>query len=238
MHRYAPRNAARRSKTVRNTLACAAVALPVLLVAGCSSDSDDQGKESEPSASASKSPTVAPAKFKELPDSCKSLGKKTVKDVVPGTDNVSGKRVGSGDTNESNSCLWSGLDKYDYRQLTLSLKRFDSEAAIGSGDKRAADYVEQQTEEKSGNKDNKGIKQAQVSGVGDDAMSITYETKKSGAKGKSEEYRGERLVARTANVVVTVDYEGAGFEDAKKPDADEVKKQAEKVAKEAVSQIK
>ncbi|MBQ0866664.1 DUF3558 domain-containing protein [Streptomyces smyrnaeus] len=237
MHRNAPRNAPRRSKTVRNSLACAAVALPVLLVAGCS-DSDQDKEADSPSASASKSPTVAPAKFKELPDSCKSLGKKTVKDLVPGTDNASGKRVGTGDTNDSNSCLWSGLDKYDYRQLTLSFKRFDSDPAIGSGDKRAADYVKQQVEEKTGNKDNKKPKQKQVSGIGDDAVSVAYETKKKDAKDKSEEYRAERLIARTANVVITVDYEGAGFEDAKKPDADEVNKQAEKAAEEAVKQIK
>ncbi|MGP3985763.1 DUF3558 domain-containing protein [Streptomyces sp. 3N207] len=238
MHRNAPRNAPRRSKTVRNTLACAAVALPVLLVAGCSSDSDQDKGSDSPSASASKSPTVAPAKFKQLPDSCKSLGKKTVKDLVAGTKNASGKRVGSGDTNDSNSCLWSGLDKYDYRQLTLSLKRFDSDPAIGSGDKRAADYVKLQADEKTSNKDNRNIKESEVSGIGDQASSLGYETKKTDTKGKSEEYRAERLIARTANVVITVDYEGAGFEDAKKPSADAVKKKAEKAAKEAVTQIK
>ncbi|MFI8854928.1 DUF3558 domain-containing protein [Streptomyces sp. 891-h] len=238
MHRNAPRNAPRRSKTVRNSLACAAVALPVLLVAGCSSDSDKDKESDTPSASASKSPTVAPAKYKELPDSCKTLAKKAVKDLVPGTDNASGKRVGSGDTNDSNSCLWSGLDKYDYRQLTLSLKRFDSDPAIGSGDKRAAEYVKQQVEEKSGNKDNKDVKQSPVSGIGEEAVSVGYETKKKDAKGKSEEYRAERLIARTANVVITVDYEGAGFEDAKKPSAKDVSKQAAKAAEEAAKHIK
>ncbi|MGY1437296.1 DUF3558 domain-containing protein [Streptomyces reniochalinae] len=237
MHRNAPRNAPRRSKTVRNTLACAAVALPVLLVAGCSSDSD-QGKESDsPSASASKSPTVKPAKFKKLPDSCKSLGKDAVKDLVPGTDDKSGKKVGSGDTDASNSCLWSGLDKYDYRQLTLSFKRFDSDPAIGAGDKRAADHAKQQVDEKTANKSNRDLKEFKVSGVGDEASAVAYETKKEDTKGKTSEYRAERLVTRVENVVVTVDYEGAGFEDAKKPDADEVKKKAEKAAKEAVKQI-
>ncbi|CAM2976543.1 DUF3558 domain-containing protein [Streptomyces albus] len=238
MYRNAPRNAPRRSRTVRNTLACAAVAFPVLLIAGCSSDSDKPAESDKPSASASKSPTVAPAKYKELPDSCKSIAKGAVKDLTPGTDNASGKRVGSGDTNDSNSCLWSGLDKYDYRQLTLSLKRFDSEPAIGSGDKRAAEYLKQQLGEKSSDKDNRKLKQSPVSDIGDEAAAVAFETKKQDAKGKSEEYQAERLVARVANVVITVDYEGAGFEDAKKPDADEVKKNAEKAAKEAVKHIK
>ncbi|MDF4254132.1 DUF3558 domain-containing protein [Streptomyces sp. WMMB303] len=222
---------------MRNAVACAAAALPVLLVVGCSSDSDKDNGSDTPSASASKSPTVAPAKHKKLPDSCKTFDKKAAKDLVPGTEDASGKRVGSGDADDSNSCLWSGLDKYDYSQLTLSFKRFDSDPAIGSGDKRAADYLKQQVEEKTGSKDNKDLKKSDTSGIGDQAVSVVYETEKKDAKGKSADYRAERLVTRTANVVITVDYEGAGFEDAKKPDADEVKKRAEKAAKAAVEHI-
>ena len=232
MHRNVPR--------IARTLACAAVALPVLLVAGCSSDSDGGGDSDSPSPAAgkSKSPKVAPAKFKELPDSCKSIGKGTIKDLVPKSDNASGKRVGSGDTNDSTSCLWSGLDKYDYRQLTISLKRFDSENTLGSGDKRAGEFMDERVKETADNKDNKKTKQANVADVGEQAVSISYETKKKDSKGKSEDFTGERLVARTANVVVTVDYEGAGFEDGKTPKADDLKKKAEKGAKEAISNIK
>ncbi|MFG3251984.1 DUF3558 domain-containing protein [Streptomyces sp. NPDC048172] len=233
MHRNVPR--------IARTLACAAVALPVLLVAGCSSDSDNGGKDSDsPSDSASKSKPakVAPAKFKELPDSCKSIGKGTVKDLVPKSDNEAGKRVGSGDTNDSTSCLWSGLDKYDYRQLTISLKRFDSEASLGTGDKRAGQFLDERVGETTGNKDNKKAKDSHVADVGEQATSVSYETKKKDSKGKSEDFTGERLVARTANVVVTVDYEGAGFEDAKQPKPEDLKKKAEKAAKEAITNIK
>lgn len=239
MHRNAPRNTTRRAKTVRNTLACAAVALPVLLVTGCSSDSD-KGKEADsPSSSSSKAaPSAMPAKFKTLPDSCKSLAKGTVKDLVPKSDNSSGKRVGSGDSNDANSCLWSGLDKYDYRQLTLSLKRFESDTSLGTGDKRAGTYLKQQTDEISGNKDNKKAKETDLRGVGSEATSLAYEAKKKDAKGKAEDFRAERLVARSANVVVTVDYEGTGFEGSKLPSADDLKKQAEKAAKEAISHLK
>ncbi|MER7414750.1 MULTISPECIES: hypothetical protein [Streptomyces] len=237
MHRNATRNAPRRSKAV--TLACTAVALPVLLVAGCSSDSDDGEKKESPSASASSSkPTVAPAKYKKLPDSCDALSKDTVKDLVPGTKNEAGKRVGSGDLNDAGSCLWSGLDKYDYRQLTVSLKRFDSDESLGAGDKRAGEYMKQQLTDTTGNKENKKPKESKVSGVGDEATSIAYETEKKDSKDKSEEYNAHRLVARTANVVVTVDYEGTGFESGKKPSADDLKKNAEKAAKQAVSKIK
>ncbi|WP_344567959.1 DUF3558 domain-containing protein [Streptomyces axinellae] len=238
MHRNAPRNAPRRSKTVRNSLACAAVALPVLLVAGCSSDSDQGAESDSPSSSASKSPSAAPVKYKTLPDSCESLSKKTVKDVVPKTSNASGKRVGSGDTNDSNSCLWSGLNKYDYRQLTVSLKRFNSDSSLGSGDRRSGEYVKQQASEITNNKENKKPKNSSASGIGQEATAVSYETEKKDSKGKSEDYRAERLVARSANVVVTVDYEGAGFEDGKKPSADDLKKKAAKAAKEALTHLK
>lgn len=239
MHRNAPRNSPRRAKTVRNTLACAAVALPVLLVAGCSSDSDS-GKEADSSASSSSeaAPSAVPAKFKSLPDSCKSLSKDTVKDLVPKSSDSSGKRVGSGNTNDSNSCLWSGLDKYDYRQLTVSLKRFESDTSLGSGDKRAGKYLKQQAEEVSGNKDNKKAMESNVGGVGSQATAITYEAKKKDSKGKAEDFRAERLVARSANAVITVDYEGTGFEGGKLPSSDELKKKAEKAAKEALSHLK
>ncbi|MDJ1133834.1 DUF3558 family protein [Streptomyces iconiensis] len=239
MHRNAPRNAPRRAKTVRNSLACAAVALPVLLVAGCSSDSDGGKEADSPPASSSKpTPTAAPAKFKSLPDSCKSLGKGTVKDLVPKSDNEAGKRVGSGDTSDSNSCLWSGLDKYDYRQLTVSLKRFDSDTSLGSGDKRAAKYMEQQADEISGSKDNKNTKETKVAGVGNQGTAIAYEAKKKDAKGKAEDFRAERLVVRSANAVVTVDYEGTGFEGSKLPSANDLKKKAEKAAKETLTHLK
>ncbi|MBR7672087.1 DUF3558 domain-containing protein [Streptomyces daliensis] len=234
MHRKSPRSAPRLART----LACAAVALPVLLVAGCSSDSDSGEESASPSASKSEAPSAAPAKYKELPDACKTLSKDTVKELTPKTDNEAGKRIGTGDTSDSGSCLWSGLDKYDYRQLTVSMKRFDSDTARGTGNKLAEGHMQQQIDEVKENKDNKGVKSANVDGVGDAATSLTYELKKKDDKGKSEEFREERLVARTANVVVVVDYEGAGFEDGKTPSADDLKKKAEKAAKEVIKSIK
>ena len=45
-------------------------------------------------------------------------------------------------------------------------------------------------------------------------------------------------MARSANVVVTVDYAGAGFESGKTPGADDLKKNAEKAAKEALASLK
>lgn len=235
MPRNAQRTSQRRSTRLARTLACAAVALPALLVAGCSSDSGGQSADSAPADKAEPSP--APVKFKELPDACKSLSRGTVKKLTPGTDNASGKPIGSGNTKDSGSCLWSGLDKFDYRQLTVSLKRFDSDASGGSGNELAGTFLTQQADAVKSDKSNKDLKTASVEGIGDKAASFAYEAERKNGK-KSEDFREHRLVARSANVVVTVDYAGAGFESGKTPGADELKKNAEKAAKEAVAALK
>jgi uncharacterized protein DUF3558 len=238
MPRIAQRSSKRRSPRLARTLACAAVAVPALLVAGCSSDSGGEGGGSASSDDAGGStPSAAPVKFKELPDACKTLSKDSVKKLTPKTENPSGKRIGSGNTQDSGSCLWSGLDKFDYRQLTISLKRFESDTSRGSGNKLAGAFLEQQTDALKSEKSNKELKSAPVSGIGDEATSIGYKVEKKDGK-KGEDFREHRLVARSANVVVTVDYAGAGFESGKTPGADELKKNAEKAAKEAVASLK
>lgn len=234
-----PRNAQRTTRSSRQfharRLACAAAAVPVLLVAGCSGG---EGGDS-PSADKSKpSPSAAPVKFKQLPDACKTLSKGTVADLTPKSDNPSGKRIGSGNSGDSGSCLWSGLKKFDYRQLTVSLKRFDSDASRGSGDKLAGAYLKQQTDAVKSDKSNKAVKTTTVNGLGDQAISVGNNIKKKNGKGKSEAFREERLVVRSANVVVSVDYAGAGFEDAKTPSAVDLRKKAAKAAKEAVAALK
>ncbi|MEE1940399.1 DUF3558 family protein [Streptomyces sp. TRM 70361] len=230
MHRNAKR-------IVVRTLACAAV--PVLLVAGCSSGSggEDSAKSAKSSAAPSTSapPSPAPVKFTTLPNPCETLTKKTVKAVVPGA--KTGKNLGSKDADGYGTCLWSGLDDFQYRALTVSLKRFDSDVTLGSGGQRAAKYAGQQVAAVSQDTANKNVKDTPLDGVGDQATSIAFETEKKSGK-KAEEYRGQRVVAITDNVVVTVDYEGAGFETGKTPKADAIRKDAEKAAKEAVAAVK
>ncbi|SCK55745.1 Protein of unknown function [Streptomyces sp. WMMB 714] len=234
MPRTAQRTSSRSATRSARTLACAALVLPALLVAGCSSDSGEEPASSEQGES---TPSAAPVKFKELPDACKTLSKDTVKKLTPKTDNASGKRIGAGNTQDSGSCLWSGLDKFDYRQLTVSLKRFDSDASRGSGDKLAGAFLQQQVDGLKTDKANKDLKTEPVKGIGEQATAVSYEVDKKDGK-KSEAFREERLVVRQANVVVSVDYSGAGFEDAKLPKADDLGKNAEKAAKEAVASLK
>ncbi|WP_314171343.1 DUF3558 family protein [Streptomyces winkii] len=237
MPRKAQRTPQRRSPRLARTLACAAVAVPALLVAGCSSDSGGGEGASASSDKGGGEQSAAPVKFKELPDACKALSRDTVKKLTPKTENPSGKRIGSGNTQDSGSCLWSGLDKFDYRQLTVSLKRFESDTSRGSGDKLAGAFLKQQADAIKSDKANKELKSASAGGIGEEATSLGYKVEKKDGK-KSEDFREHRLVARSANVVVTVDYAGAGFESGKTPSADDLRKNAETAAKEAVASLK
>ncbi|MFE2183595.1 hypothetical protein [Streptomyces sp. NPDC059455] len=226
MHRSAPRLA--------RILACATV--PVVLVAGCSSGSDKKddknaGGSARPS-SPSASPTVAAAKFGKLPDVCSTLSGKTVDDLVPKAQNKKGKALPSADTNTSASCLWSGLDDFDYRSLTVSLKLFHSDAGLGSGDKRAGEYAAQQASRAATAGKVTDPKTEKVAGIGDDATSVSTKEKKDG-----DDFRDQTVVVRTANVVITLQYDGAGYETAKAPDAADLLKDAKSAAKEAVGAI-
>lgn len=225
---------ARRGRRLR---AVAAAAVPVFLVAGCfGSDDGDDGSESTPETT-SAAPSPAPVKFKELPDPCKSIAKKTVEDVVPKASDASGKGLASEDKDAYGACLWTGRDDYDYRVLSISMRRFDSDATLGNGDKRAKDYASKQQDAVSTNDDNKSVKEEKLNGVGQSATGISFDSTKKDGK-KSQDYREHHVVVVNNNVVITVEYSGAGLEDAKQPSADTVRKAAEKVTKEAVISVK
>lgn len=218
--------------------AVAFAAIPVFLVAGCSfgSDGGDDSSEASPEKT-SAAPSPAPVKFKELPDPCKSIAKKTVKDVVPKASPAAGKNLASEDTDSYGACLWTGRDDYDYRVLSISMRRFDSDTTLGSGDKRAKEYADKQKDAVSSNDDNKSVKEEKLDGVGQAATSISFDSEKKDGK-KSQDYREHHVVAVNNNVVITVEYSGAGLEDAKNPSADTVRKGAEKVVKEALTSVK
>ncbi|GAA1932563.1 DUF3558 family protein [Streptomyces sodiiphilus] len=215
--------------------ALAWAAVPVLLVAGCSSDTGGSGTPDEQAPAPAPS---QPAKYTGLPDPCSTVGADTVGEVVPEADQEGGQALNSKDTTSSGTCLWNGLDGYQFRSLTVSLKRFDSDTALGHGDERAADYLRQQVAEITGDEENSEVEDAPWGGAGDEAHTLAYTVTKSGDDDEDgQEYRQHRVVARTANVVVTVDYSGAGFEDAKTPGAEDIQEAAEAVAEEAVAAV-
>ncbi len=214
--------------------ALAWAALPVLLVAGCSSDSGDDTTDDEPAPSAS--PTPDPVRFATLPEPCSTVGEDTIGEIVPEADPAAGETLSSSDTSASGACLWSGLDDYQFRSLTVALRRFDSDLSIGSGDERAGEYLQQMTEEISGDDANRDLESGDLAETGDAAVTLGYTVTKEAEDGE-QDYRQHRVVARTGNVVVTVDYSGAGFEGDDMPGADSVREAAETAAREAVAAV-
>ncbi len=227
----------RSAKRLASLLTCAAV--PVLLVAGCSgSDSDSSGDASASAASSSAakpSPSVAPAKFKKLPNPCSAFSKDTVKKMLPKAKDASGERGTSTDNSAHGTCSWSssdenGVDGTQFRWLDIGYQRYDSDPGVGSGEKRATDFYTKQVIEAKDTKSAKKLAAVKTSGTGDEATAITYDVKKEG-----NDFKNTTIVARTSNIVVTINYNGAGLAGADTPKGADLLKKAQAAAKEAVT---
>ncbi|MFJ3796377.1 DUF3558 domain-containing protein [Streptomyces sp. NPDC090088] len=242
------RNAPRRAGRLRRGLVCAAAVPAVALFAtACSSDSDSgaqgtgsstgTGTVTSPTGdSTAASPTVQAAKYQKLPEPCAVLSKKTLTELVP-KGVKSGKEGSSDDVATRNSCSWSSLDNNgvkgsQFRWLNISFLRFDSDANRGSGEKQAEAYYTSQLQDAQSVSGAKNTKSEPVTGAGDQATAVRYDLKK-----KEGAFKQQTVVARVANVVVTLDYNGAGLAGEKTPSADTLTKAAEKAAKEAVASV-
>lgn len=236
MHRETPETALGPTAPRRALRALAVAALPVLLAAGCSSGSDEKKPEETPSTSST--PTPEPVRYAELPDPCATVSGDTIGEVVPEADPKRGNKLDSPDPTTSAACLWSGLDEYQFRSLTVSLRRFESDLTVGSGDERASGYAAQVVEEITEDEANKDVETARLADLGDEATGIAYHVKKTAGEDDDKvDYRQHRVVVRTANVVVTVDYSGAGFEGDDTPGAGGIRDGAEAVAAEVVAAV-
>ncbi|MEU9339001.1 DUF3558 family protein [Streptomyces sp. NPDC048290] len=244
MQRRAQR-ADRNTPLRKGRVLIAAAAVPVLLLtAACSSGSDgasdgggDDAKQASGSAaaSASPSPTVQAAAYGQLPDVCAVLPKKTLEDLVP--EGVKGKEGTSGDTTTRASCSWSsldnnGVDGSQFRWLNVSLLRFESDATRGSGAELAQEYYEKQVTDAKAVEGATGMKAEPLTGTGEAATALRYDLKK-----KEGAFKQQTVVARVENVVVTLDYNGAGLAGEKAPNAAELLKDAKAAAKAAVTSV-
>ncbi|WP_328495718.1 DUF3558 domain-containing protein [Streptomyces sp. NBC_00414] len=240
MHRSVQRHRQRLTRVL-----VGAAAVPVMLVAsGCSSDSgdgsgDDAKKDSGSSASPSATKAgvvVKEATYEKLPDSCKVLSSKTLKELVP-EGAKSGKEGKSEDLTTRGNCSWDSLDNKgvkgsQFRWLNVSLLRFESDQTRGTGEKLASEYYAKHAEDARSVEDAKNTKSQPVSGTGNEATLVTYYLKK-----KEGTFRQQTLVTRVENVVVTLDYNGAGLAGDDSPKAADLSKATEKAAKEAVQAV-
>ncbi|MEV7076845.1 DUF3558 family protein [Streptomyces sp. NPDC093990] len=248
MQRRAERDqGVQRAKRLHRVLVCAAAVPVMLIAAGCSSDSgsggdsassgSDSGKgaDSGASASASAAPTVQAAAYKSLPESCGVLSSKTLKSLVP--EAAKAGKKGTSEAGTRGSCSWSSLDNNgvkgsQFRWLNVSLLRFESDTSRGTGEAQAQKYYAQQIQDAQSVAGAKNAKSQAVSGTGDAATLVRYDLKK-----KEGAFKQQTVVTRVENVVVTVDYNGAGLAGDKAPSADTLAKLAEKAAKEAVAAV-
>ncbi|MFH8802651.1 DUF3558 family protein [Streptomyces sp. NPDC017936] len=248
MQRRAQRDDQRDQRTKRagglNRLLAAGAALPLMLiVAGCSSDSgsgDDAQKTgassgAEAGETVSAAPTVQAAAYTSLPEPCAVLSGKTLTELVP--KGTKGKKGASSDTATRSSCSWSSLDNNgvkgsQFRWLNVSLLRFESDTAA-SGDQQAQEYYAKQVEGAKAVSGAANTRTQALAGTGDQATTVRYDLKK-----KEGTFKQQTVVARVENVVVTVDYNGAGLAGEKTPNADTLTKAAEKAAKEAVASVR
>ncbi|EDY45478.1 membrane protein [Streptomyces sp. SPB074] len=227
----------------------------ILVAAGCSSGSGDEGKakdDAKQSAAAgsgknakngaSASPDASAtatvrAKYAKLPEPCTALSAKTLKALVPAAKDTKGSQGSSDDLNARGTCSWNSLDSNgvhgsQYRWLSLALVRFDSDATLGTGDERAAAYLAKQITATRATAEAKDLKSEKVAGLGDEATAVTYALKK-----KEGDFEQQTLLVRTANAVLTLDYNGAGLAGEKTPDPAKLRKDAERAAGDAVAAV-
>jgi hypothetical protein len=209
----------------------------MLAVAGCSSHSDSKSDAAPSVPSARPSALLAPVKFTELPGACGTIGARTIGALVPAAKSKGGTEGKSSDIADRGSCSWNGLDDNgikgsQYRWLDVSLMRYDSDATLGSGAKRAGEYYTKEVNTAQGTDGAKNIKASPSSGIGDQSTTVTYTLEKTGV-----DFAYATVVARTQNVVLTLNYNGAGYAGAKSPDSAELLKNAVTAAQEAVASI-
>ncbi|MEV7521513.1 DUF3558 family protein [Streptomyces sp. NPDC091371] len=236
MHRSASR--------LTRVLACAAVPV-ILTVAGCSSDSgkdsdSGSGKKSGSSSSAKPSgkasASLEKATYAALPDPCKVLQTSTIDALVPEAKDKNGSAAKSNDLASRASCSWNGLDEdglkgSQYRWLSASFFRYDSHASLGSADKRAEEQYNKQVELAKATEGAQNLKAEPAGGIGDQGTSVVYSVK------KDVDSFNTTIVARTHNVVITLDFNGAAYEGAGAPDHAKMLQDAIVAAKEIVASV-
>lgn len=235
---------ARRGRPGRARVLVGAAVVPVMLLAvGCSSDSssDSASGDETPaglneSASESATPEVVEAAYALLPDACEVFSDKTLKSVVP-QGVKSGKAINAAEENVTGDCRWisldnNGVDGSQYRWLSVSLHLLASDAANGPGEDRAAKAYESKVTAAKAVDGAKSVKTEPVTGTGDEAIAVRYDLKKDG-----DTFKQQTIVVRTENVVITLDYNGAGLAGEKTPDPAALLKTAKSAAKEAVEAV-
>jgi hypothetical protein len=229
----------RPAQRITRILVCAAVVPVALVASGCSllsgSGSGDKTEGDAKPASSAPAAGVRQAVFSRLPDPCSALSDRTRGELVP--EAGSGTHGASGDTSLRGTCSFSSLDNNgvhgsQFRWLNVSLARFASDPSRGDGAKLAAAYYAKQVAVAQATEGAVKLHSEPVAGLGDKATAVSYDLKK-----KEGAFKQQTVITRTENVVVTIDYDGAGLAGENTPDAGALMKGAQRAAKEAVNAV-
>ncbi|MFJ3492769.1 hypothetical protein ACIPPJ_04090 [Streptomyces sp. NPDC086091] len=167
--------------------------------------------------SSAPSTTQVTKTYGAAPAPCKSVAVKSVSSLVPGA-KTAGKEIPSTDATLRRTCSWNALKGYEYRWLDVSFELLES-------DEDAAASFKERTTEKSGG--------GAVPGLGEEGYSVVNLTTED-----KQQTREGTVIARVANALVVVTYNGSDFESKKAPSSDEINKGGIKAAKEAVTALK
>lgn len=222
----------RTAPRLAGLLACAVV--PVMLLTGCSGSSgsgDSADAASQSGTSGSPSPTLAPEEFGTLPAACSTVTKSTITAVVPKAKKAGGTVAESSNTTTRSGCSWTGngSDGYQYRWLSVTLQRFTSSTALGAAEDQAKkQYADQVSTLGAAS----GFTTSAVTGIGDQASSVSGKATVSKVTSQND-----TVVARTGNIVLIIELDGAGLEGKKNPTATTVNSDTQRAAKDVVSAI-
>lgn len=238
----------RRRPAPRLAVLLAAATIPALLIAGCSSGSGggsggDSAKSTPTTGSGTASGTggttaeapttpAVPVKYAALPASCKSVTAATVSALVPKAKTSGGTEAKSSDIASRGGCSWTGngKDGYQYRWLSVALQRFSNDAQLGAGEAQAKKQFGEQVAALA--KLPGGAVTSPLTGLGDQASML--HGRATIAKITSQ---NATVVARTGNVVVIVELDGAGLEGKKNPSSQTVRSGAQRAAKDVVAAV-
>jgi hypothetical protein len=234
----------RRRKVIR--IACVLAGLGAVaggVLVACSTGSGGGAKPSAGAPSSTAAPgkgsgspgstttAAAPVRYGTLPAPCKAVTAGTVSGLVPKARRGAGTEAPTSDPRMRGTCSWTGdgKDGYQYRWLSVSLQRFANDPQLGSAEDQARKRYADQLRELSAVR---GFTASALTGFGDQAEHVTG--KETLAKVTSQ---NDTLLARTGNVVVLVEYNGAGLEGRKSPTPAAVRSGAQQAAKDALAAL-
>ncbi|MFI6006625.1 serine/threonine-protein kinase [Streptomyces sp. NPDC051366] len=238
-----PPSGRRRWLALAFGVALAAAAIPVTasLWSDANSDSSDDrtpgiARTSSPDSSPTEAETAKsePPSVVKLPEPCQTISRTTIELLVPNVKKKDGTVVEETDTT---ACFWNGLEDdpdqgSQYRWLDVSLWRYDSDSALGSGKQQAQEAYAKLVANAQGGEGARNVRTDSVSDAGDQATVVSSDLTRDG-----DVYRDAELVARTGSAVVRLNYHGTGFVGAAPPATATMVQGATTAAKEVLASV-